>query len=287
MPLCFPLGPTDVAPTLTSAAVIADLLVKPGTDARLGKRSTDDKLGLADKTEGAAKLAALHPRLFELQERLWAEAQRGVLVVLQAIDAGGKDGTIRSVFSGVNPQGVRVVSFKVPAGRETVQDYLWRVHANCPGHGEVGIFNRSHYEDVVAVRVHELVPEKRWRQRYHHIREFERMLSDEGTRIIKFFLQISSDEQRKRLQARIDNPKKNWKFRAGDLDDRARWDDVMAAYEDAITETSTEWAPWYVVPADRKWVRNVAVSTALVETLEEMNPHYPPPEPGIESIKVT
>src|SRR5215216_5587330 len=264
----------------------SDLVVKPGSDARLRERSTDDKLDLVTKIEGRAALARLHPRLFELQARLWAEAQRGLLVVLQAIDAGGKDGTIRSVFSGVNPQGVRVVSFKVPAGRETIQDYLWRVHQQCPGHGEVGIFNRSHYEDVVAVRVHELVSEERWRQRYHHIREFERMLSDEGTRILKIFLHISPDEQRRRLQSRLDTPSKNWKFRADDLEDRGRWDDVMAAYDDAPTETSTDYAPWYVVPADRKWVRNVAVSSLLVETLEEMNPQYPPPEPGIESITV-
>jgi PPK2 family polyphosphate:nucleotide phosphotransferase len=263
------------------------LLVKPGTDARLDQRPTDDKLGLVDKEQAAAKLASLHTRLFELQDRLWAEEQRALLVVLQAVDAGGKDGTIRSVFTGVNPQGVRVVSFKVPAGRETRQDYLWRVHANCPGHGEIGIFNRSHYEDVVAVRVHGLVPEKRWRRRYHHIEEFERLLSDEGTRIVKIFLHISRDEQRQRLQARIDDPKKNWKFRASDLEDRARWDDVLAAYEDALTTTSTEWAPWYVIPADRKWVRNVAVSTLLVETLEAMDPQYPPPEVGIASIQVT
>ena len=266
--------------------VIAELLVKPGTDARLDQRPTNAKLGLVDKSHAAAKLASLHIRLFELQERLWAEEERALLVVLQAIDAGGKDGTIRSVFTGVNPQGVRVVSFKVPAGREMRQDYLWRVHANCPGHGEIGIFNRSHYEDLVAVRVHELVPEKQWRRRYHHIEEFERLLSDEGTRIVKIFLHISPEEQRGRLQARIDDPKKNWKFRTGDLEDRARWDDLMAAYEDALTKTSTEWAPWYVIPADRKWVRNVAVSTLLVETLEAMNPQYPPPEIGIGSIKV-
>ena len=261
--------------------MIAELRVEPGTDARLDKRPTDDKLGLADKDDAATRLAALHPRLFDLQERLWAEAQRALLVVLQAVDAGGKDGTIRSVFSGVNPQGVRVVSFKVPAGREARQDYLWRVHANCPSYGEIGIFNRSHYEDVVAVRVHELLPEKQWRQRYHHIAEFERLLADEGTRVVKIFLHISKEEQRERLQARIDDPNKNWKFRAGDLEDRARWDGVMAAYEDAITKTSTDWAPWYVVPGDRKWVRDVAVSTLLVETLEDMDPQYPPPEAGL------
>ncbi len=267
--------------------MLADLVVKPGSDAGLHERSTDDKLGLADKADGAAALARIHPHLFELQARVWAEGKQSLLLVLQAVDAGGKDGTIRSVFSGVNPQGVRVVSFKVPAGRETIQDYLWRVHTQCPAHGEVGIFNRSHYEDVVAVRVHELVPKARWQKRFHHIREFERMLTDEGTRIVKVFLHISSDEQRERLQARLDTPTKNWKFRAADLGDRARWNDVMAAYEQAITETSTDWAPWCVVPADRKWVRNVAVCTLMVEALEAMDPQYPPPEPGIESIRVT
>jgi PPK2 family polyphosphate:nucleotide phosphotransferase len=266
--------------------VISDLIVKPGSDARLSGRPTDDKLGLADKEQGAADLTTLQPHLRELQDRLWAEGTRGLLVVLQAMDAGGKDGTIRSVFTGVNPQGVRVVSFKVPSGREVIQDYLWRVHAQCPGHGEIGIFNRSHYEDVVVVRVHDIVPKARWKQRYHHICEFERMLTDEGTTIVKIFLHISHDEQKARLQARLDTPTKNWKFRAGDLDDRARWDDFQTAYEQALTETSTDWAPWYVVPADRKWVRNVAVSRLLVETLEKMDPQYPPPEPGIESIKI-
>jgi PPK2 family polyphosphate:nucleotide phosphotransferase len=231
-------------------------------------------------------MADLQPRLRDLQERLWAEASRAVLLVLQAMDAGGKDGTIRSVFTGVNPQGVRVSSFKVPSGRELMQDYLWRVHAECPERGEIGIFNRSHYEDVVVVRVHGTVPESVWRRRYRHIREFERILTDEGTTVVKIFLLVSRDEQRQRLQARLDTPRKNWKFRTGDLDDRARWDDFVAAYDEAITETSSDWAPWYVVPADRKWVRNVAVSTLLVQTLEALDPHYPPPAPGIESLTV-
>jgi PPK2 family polyphosphate:nucleotide phosphotransferase len=267
-------------------AVIDDLVVQPGKAPKLADRSTNAKLGLTGKTAGRAELARLHPYLFELQSRLYAEGTRSLLVVLQAMDAGGKDGTIRSVFSGVNPQGVRVTSYKAPAGRETMQDYLWRTHANAPGHGEIGIFNRSHYEEVLVVRVHELVPETRWRPRFRHIREFERELSDEGTTIVKFFLHISPDEQRQRLQSRLDTASKNWKFRAGDLDDRKLWPRFMEAYEEAIEETSTEWAPWYVVPADRNWVRNVAVSTVLVETLEAMDPRYPPPEPGIETITV-
>ena len=209
-----------------------------------------------------------------------------MLLVLQALDAGGKDGTIRSVFTGVNPQGVRVVSFKQPSETELAHDYLWRVHHEVPERGAIGIFNRSHYEDVLVVRVHGIVPKHEWRRRYRHIREFERMLADEGTTIVKVFLHISRDEQRERLQSRLDTPDKNWKFRAGDLEDRARWDDFMAAYTDAIAETSTAWAPWYIVPANRKWVRNVAVSTLLVHTLKAMDPKYPPPEKGIESIKV-
>jgi PPK2 family polyphosphate:nucleotide phosphotransferase len=266
--------------------MISDLVVKPGEPADLAKRPTDAKLGLADKTTGRAEMSTLEPKLTDLQARLWAEAEQGVLLVLQAMDAGGKDGTIRSVFTGVNPQGVRVVSFKAPSGRERIQDYLWRIHAQCPGRGEIGIFNRSHYEDVLVVRVRELVPEKQWRQRYRHIREFERMLTDEGTKVVKVFLHISPEEQRQRLQARLDTARKNWKFRAEDLDDRARWGDFAAAYEEAITETSTDWAPWYVVPSDRKWVRNVAVSTLLVHALQELDPHYPPPQPGIESVKI-
>jgi PPK2 family polyphosphate:nucleotide phosphotransferase len=264
----------------------SELRVRPGQRAHLDDRSTDDRLGLADKAEAATVLAQLHARLSELQTRLWAEDRRSLLLVLQAMDGGGKDGTIRSVFTGVNPQGVRVVSFKVPAGRELVQDYLWRVHAQCPAHGEIGIFNRSHYEDVVVVRVHGLVPKERWERRFRHIREFERLLTDEGTTVVKVFLHISRQEQKKRLLARLATPEKNWKFRAADLEDRKRWDDFQRAYDDALGETSTAWAPWHVVPADRKWVRNVAVSRLLVETLDAMDPKYPPREPGVENLVI-
>ena len=221
-----------------------------------------------------------------LQNRLFAEGGQSLLVVLQAMDAAGKDGTIRSIFTGLNPAGVRVTSFKVPAGREAEQDYLWRVHANCPGKGEIGVFNRSHYEDVLVVRVKGFVPEDRWKLRYRHIREFERLLADEGTRIVKLYLHVSKDEQRARLQDRIDDPEERWKFRVGDLDDRKLWGSYMEAYEDAMAETSERHAPWYVVPADHKWVRNLAVARLLRTTLEEMDPRLPAPEAGIDGLKV-
>jgi PPK2 family polyphosphate:nucleotide phosphotransferase len=239
------------------------------------------------KKDGRASLAELKPRLADLQRRLWAEGERGLLVVLQAMDTGGKDGTIRHVFGGVNPQGVHVRGFGVPTEWELDHDYLWRVHQHTPERGAITIFNRSHYEDVLVVRVKDLAPEKRWSKRYGHIRDFERLLADEGTVIVKFFLHISKEEQRERLQARLDDPAKNWKFRRGDLDDRALWDDYMRAYEDAISETSAEHAPWYVVPADRKWYRNLVVSTVLVETLERMDPRYPEPEEDLTNVVVT
>ena len=262
------------------------LVVQPGKDAKLAGRDPADKLGLTGKAQGRKQLGELLPKLDELQGRLAAEASRGVLLVLQAMDAGGKDGTIRSVFTGVNPQGVKVTSFKVPAGREAQHDYLWRVHEACPGKGELTIFNRSHYEDVLVVRVHGIVPEERWRKRYRHIREFERMLHDEGTTVVKVMLHISPDEQRARFQDRIDDPAKRWKFRAGDLDDRKRWAEFQAAYEEMLTETSTAWAPWYVVPADRNWVRDVAVAQLLVHHLTALDPQYPQADPAIVGTKV-
>jgi PPK2 family polyphosphate:nucleotide phosphotransferase len=266
--------------------MLSMLRVEPGRPAGLGDRPTDDRFGLRRKSAAPLALAELNARLSDLQRRLWAENRRSVLLVLQGMDAAGKDGTIRSVFTGLNPQGVRVVSFQVPAGQEILHDYLWRVHAACPHHGEIAIFNRSHYEDLVAVRVHGLLPGPQWKRRYRHIREFERALSDEGTTIVKLFLHISHDEQRRRLQGRLTTPEKNWKFRAADLEDRTRWLDFQQAYEDALTATSTAWAPWYVVPADRKWARNVAVARMLVDVLTTMDPQYPPPEPGLADLRI-
>jgi PPK2 family polyphosphate:nucleotide phosphotransferase len=262
-----------------------ELIVPTGKRPGLAKRATDETFGW-DKDEAKAELVEELQRLSILQNRLYAEGRQSLLVVLQAMDAAGKDGVIRSIFTGLNPAGVRVTSFKVPAGREAEQDYLWRVHAACPAKGEIGVFNRSHYEDVLVVRVKQFVPEARWKRRYRHIEEFERLLVDEGSHIVKLFLHISEDEQRARLQDRIDDPEERWKFRSGDLDDRALWGEYLAAYEDAMQKTSTADAPWFVIPADHKWVRNLAVARLLRATLEEMDPQLPPPEDGIEGLVV-
>ncbi len=209
-----------------------------------------------------------------------------MLVVLQAMDAGGKDGTVKHVFSGVNPAGVRVVSFKEPSATELAHDFLWRVHRATPPRGEIGIFNRSHYEEVLIARVDELVPKDRWQARYDVIRNFEHSLVAEGTTVVKLFLHISRDEQKRRFEARLSDPRRNWKFSAADLAVRAKWDDYRAAYDEAIERTSTHDAPWFVVPADRKWYRNWAVSTILVDALERLDPQYPPPESGLDRVKV-
>jgi PPK2 family polyphosphate:nucleotide phosphotransferase len=266
--------------------MVERLIVRPGERARLAKRDPRDALGLEDKEEARQRLEELTGEVRLLQNRLWAEARRSVLLVLQGLDASGKDGTIRSVFTGINPQGCRVVSFKAPEHSELAHDYLWRVHAVCPRRGEIGIFNRSHYEDVATVRVRTLAPEEVWVRRPAHICEFERLLTDEGTTLVKCFLNLSREEQRERLQERVDDPEKRWKFRRGDLDDRELWDDFVAAYDDLISETSTEWAPWYVIPADRNWVRNVAVATLLVAALRRLDPKLPQPEEGIVGLTV-
>jgi PPK2 family polyphosphate:nucleotide phosphotransferase len=265
--------------------VVGHLKVEPGEPARLADRDPHDDLGL-DKERGKALLDELNDRLGVLQQRLFAEGTRSVLLVLQGLDASGKDGVIRKVFTGVNPLGCRAVSFRAPTSNELAHDYLWRVHAQVPARGEVGIFNRSHYEDVVAVRVRGLAPEEVWRRRPGHIRDWERMLVDEGTSLVKVFLNVSREEQRRRLQERLEDPEKRWKFRRGDLDDRARWTDFVAAYEDAITATSTEWAPWWVVPADRNWVKALAVARLLVDALERLDPQLPEPEPGLDGLVV-
>jgi PPK2 family polyphosphate:nucleotide phosphotransferase len=226
-------------------------------------------------------------RLSVLHNRLFAEGSRAVLLVLQGMDASGKDGTIRHVLTGLNPQGCRVVSFREPTANELAHDYLWRVHAACPARGELAIFNRSHYEDVVAARVRGLVDAKTWKRRYGHIRAFERLLVDEGTEVVKVFLHVSRDEQRARLQERLEDPEKRWKFQLGDLDDRRRWDEYAAAYEEAIRKTSTRWAPWYVVPADHNWARNLAVAQILARTLERLDPQLPASDPALDNIEVT
>ena len=263
-------------------------IVKPGMSLSLADRDPRDTTGApGGKRETKALLEELGTELAGLQERLYAESRQTLLVVLQAVDAGGKDGTVKHVFHGVNPQGVRVTSFKQPSPEELAHDFLWRIHANVPPHGYLGIFNRSHYEDVIAVRVRKLAPKDVWSKRYTHIREFERLLVDEGTHLVKICLHVSKEEQGTRLQERLDTPEKRWKFRLGDLDDRKLWDDFTAAYEDTIRETSTEWAPWHVVPADHNWVRNLSVAEILVDAFERLDPQYPPPNPQLDGVKVT
>jgi PPK2 family polyphosphate:nucleotide phosphotransferase len=236
------------------------------------------------KTQDAT--TPLVDRIGELQELLYAEHNHKVLIILQGMDTSGKDGTIRKVLREVSPQGVRVVSFKKPTDVELDHDYLWRVHAHAPARGELVVFNRSHYEDVLVVRVHSLVPETVWKKRYEQINAFERMLVDEGTTILKFFLHISREEQRERLQARLDDPTKRWKFQHGDLAERELWDVYMRAYEDVIEKTSTKWAPWQIVPADRKSMRDLIVSSAVVETLEKLKMKFPDP-PDVNGVTVT
>jgi PPK2 family polyphosphate:nucleotide phosphotransferase len=253
------------------------LRVEPGRRVDLGAINPDGTHGHR-KEASEGELTAGLERLGGLQDRLWAEAKHAVLVVLQGIDAAGKDGTIRHVMGAFNPMGCQVTSFKVPTPIEIAHDYLWRIHQNTPGKGEIGIFNRSHYEDVLVVRVHELVPKSVWSMRYDQINAFEEMLSESGTTILKFFLYIDRDQQKKRFQDRVDDPTKRWKFRMGDLDERRLWDSYIGAYEEALTRCSTEWAPWYVIPANHKWFRNLAVAEILADALEELNPQYPPGE---------
>ncbi len=252
------------------------LRVEPGSDVRLSDidpRATPGFKG--GKAKGEAELLKLRGRLAALQEVLYAEHEQKILIVLQGMDTSGKDGAIRHVFEGVNPQGVRTVSFKVPSAEELDHDFLWRVHAKVPGRGELVVFNRSHYEDVLVVRVHGLVPEETWKKRYDQINEFETILTDTGTTVLKFFLHIDKEEQKERLQARLDEPDKRWKFNVDDLEERKLWDEYQRAYEEVLSRTSTARAPWYVVPANRKWYRNLAVARTIVATLEELKMTFP------------
>jgi PPK2 family polyphosphate:nucleotide phosphotransferase len=251
-------------------------IVKPGSKVKLSEIDTNDKsLYKAGKDHHHDELHDFREELREMQNLLYAEGKQKLLVIFQAMDTGGKDGTVKSVFGRVDPQGIQVSSFKRPSAEELAHDYLWRVHQHAPASGMMAVFNRSHYEDIIAVGVKNIFPESVWGKRYRHIVEFERMLADEGTKIVKIFLHISKDEQKERLQARLDEPDKNWKFNPGDLEDRARWDDFMGAYESVLEKTSTDEAPWYIVPADRKWYRNLVVSQIIIDALKSLDMKYP------------
>lgn len=257
---------------------------KPGKKLKLTAQDTNEKFLSEDlaKEESFEPFDKLRDELQQLQKMLYAQSKHRILVVMQAMDTGGKDGCIKHVFSRVDPQGLNVVSFKKPNAEELAHDFLWRVHQHVPANGHLTVFNRSHYEDIIAVRVKELYPEEVWKKRYKHVVDFEQMLVDEGTTIVKIFLNISKEEQKMRLQARLDTPDKHWKFNPDDLKDRALWDTFMKTYEDVIEKTSTEASPWYVVPADRKWYRNLCVARIMVDTLKGLNLEFPEPtwKPG-------
>lgn len=253
---------------------------------QLSDLPTDGKQFHPDRKSAETEFKALRKEFIHLQQRLYAEGKQKLLIIFQAMDAGGKDGTIRNIFKGVNPQGVRVHSFKVPSKKELAHDFLWRIHKVVPAKGMIGVFNRSHYEDVLVVRVHNIVPEAVWRPRYTQINQFEKLLSDTGTHILKFYLHISADEQKERFQSRLDEPEKHWKFSLDDLQKRKFWPDYMKAYEEMLAECSTEWAPWYVIPANQKWYRNLTICRTVVHTLREMNPQFPEAEADLEQVVI-
>jgi PPK2 family polyphosphate:nucleotide phosphotransferase len=259
---------------------------KPGKRIKLADFDAADSGGLKNKAAAEEEIAEGVQQIADLSYRLYAESQRAVLLVLQGMDTSGKDGTIRHVLTGVNPLTCDIVAFKEPTTEELDHDFLWRIHRAAPRRGKIGIFNRSQYEDVLVVRVKKLVPESEWRKRYGMINEFEHVLAQNGTTIVKCFLHISKDEQRKRLQARIDNQHKRWKFSLGDLADRRLWDEYQQAYEDAINECNTDHAPWHIVPSDRKWFRNLTVTRILRKTLEDLDPHFPPAKDNLDGIVV-
>lgn len=261
-------------------------IITPGKKARLSERNPEDTADQKDKQAAAAQLTRNIERLAQLQYRFYAENQRSLLIVLQAMDGAGKDGTIRHVMSGLNPQSCHVTSFKAPSPVERAHDFLWRIHRAVPATGEIGIFNRSHYEDVLVVRVHDLVPKSVWSRRYQQINNFERHLTDNGTTILKFFLHISKDEQRRRLEDRLRDPNKNWKVNPADAEERRYWDDYMEAYEEVFRRCSAKYAPWFIIPANKKWFRNLAVSSILVEALERLNPQFPKPSADLAKIKI-
>lgn len=255
--------------------------VKPGQKINLARHNPEESAGYRDKEAAQKALKKNVDRLIELQSLLYAENKWALLIILQAMDGGGKDGLIRHVMSGFNPLGCKVTAFKVPSAEEADHDFLWRVHQAVPGKGEIGIFNRSHYEDVLVVRVHQLVDKAVWSRRYHQINLFEEILAENKVVLLKFFLHISKDEQLKRLEERRTDPAKYWKFNPADFEERKHWKDYMNAYEDALSRCSTPRAPWFIIPANRKWFRNLAVSQIIVETLESLDLKFPaPPPPG-------
>src|SRR3954471_2923359 len=264
--------------------VYAPYRVAPGMPVALADHDPADTNGYADADEARQELGQLVEQIADLQARLYAEDERSLLVVLQGIDAAGKDSSVKHVFRGTNPQGVRVYSFKEPSNEESAHDFLWRYHQHTPAQGMIHVFNRSHYEDVLVVRVKGLVPEERWRSRYDSINDFERMLAREGTTIVKFFLHISKDAQLDRFRERLEREDKHYKFSSNDVRERRNWDAYQEAYEEALNHTSTEWAPWYMVPADHKWYRNLVVAQTVATVLEEMNPRWPEPEEDLESF---
>lgn len=264
-----------------------ELIATPGKKVRLEKWDPEDTLGWNKSHKMKASLDKTIVKLDGLQYLLYAEHKRALLIVLQGLDAAGKDGTIRHVMSGVNPQGCRVTSFKKPTSEELTHDYLWRVHKAVPPIGDIGIFNRSHYEDVLVVRVHDLAPKEVWSRRYDQINDFERMLVENNVKILKFFLHISSDEQKERFQQRIDDKDRQWKISEADFAERKFWNDYTRAYEAALTKCSTPHAPWYVIPSNKKWFRNLAVSHIIVETLEAMKMNFPAPSVDVSKIKLT
>jgi PPK2 family polyphosphate:nucleotide phosphotransferase len=264
----------------------SEFAVKPGHKVRLDQYDPGETLGWKKDHKMKASLEKALRRIDSLQYVLYAEHKRAVLIVLQGLDAAGKDGTIRHVMSGVNPQGCHVTSFKVPTPEEAAHDFLWRVHKAIPGFGDLGIFNRSHYEDVLVARVHNFVPQKVWSRRYEEINRFETILHENNVTTLKFCLHISKDEQKKRLLERVDDPNKQWKLSQADFNERLFWDSYQKAYEDALTKCTTPRAPWYIIPADKKWFRNLAVSHIIAETLEEMHPQFPEPSIDVKKLKI-
>ena len=261
-------------------------LVRPGKKLKLSKCDPDDTGPYKDEDHAQPDVQANLKQLDKLQEVLYAQGKYSVLIVFQAMDAGGKDGAIEHIFSGINPQGCSVASFKAPSHLELSHDYLWRYHLACPQKGMIGIFNRSHYESVLVERVKDIAPKKVWSKRYEQINQFEAMLASENTLIVKFYLNISKAEQAKRLQARLDDKRKNWKFNPGDLEERKRWDDYMEAFDDALERCSTKDAPWYVIPSNKKWFRNCAISDIIVREMKRLPLEFPKAIEGIEKFKI-